>query len=126
MVDVPFREIVVSLMWIANETRPDIANAVRAVARLFHEPKLTHYKAAQTILEYLNATSDLGLLFKKSSDLGCIRLEFDLNKYVDTDYAHTAEDRRSVSGVAICCGGTIMSWLSRTQKCVTPSGTEAE
>ena len=37
--DPPFREVVGSLMWIANQTRPDISNAVRAVARHFHEPK---------------------------------------------------------------------------------------
>ena len=125
-VDVPFREIVGSLMWISNQTRPDIANAVRAVARFSHEPKPTHYKAALKILEYLNATSDLGLVFKKSSNLECIQLEFDLDTYVDADYAHKAEDRRSVSGAAICCGGTLVSWFSWTQKCVTLSTTEAE
>ena len=68
VVDVPLREIVGSLMWIANQTRPDIANAVRAVARFSHDPKPIHYKAAQKILEYLNATSDLGLTFRRDSD----------------------------------------------------------
>ena len=53
VVDVPFREIVGSLMWIANQTRPDIANAVRAIARFSHDPKPIHYKAAQKILKYL-------------------------------------------------------------------------
>ena len=53
-------------------------------------------------------------------------MEFDLETYVDADYAHKAEDRRSVSGVAVCCGGTLVSWFSRTQKCVTLSTTEAE
>ena len=33
VVDVPFREIVGSLMWIAKKTRLDIANAVRTIAR---------------------------------------------------------------------------------------------
>ena len=28
----PFRQLVGSLMWLANQTRPDISNAVRAVA----------------------------------------------------------------------------------------------
>ena len=45
--DVPLREVVGSLMWIANQTRPDISNAVRAVARHSHEPKKSHWKAAQ-------------------------------------------------------------------------------
>ena len=35
---VSFREVVGSLLWIANQTRPDISNAVRAVARHSHEP----------------------------------------------------------------------------------------
>ena len=36
-VDEPFREVVGILLWIANQTRPDIANAVRAVARFSHD-----------------------------------------------------------------------------------------
>ena len=53
-------------------------------------------------------------------------MEFGLETYVDADYAHKAEDRRSVSGVAVCCRGTLVSWFSRTQKCVILSTTEAE
>ena len=37
-----------------------------------------------------------------------------------------ADDRRSVSGVTVSCGGTLVSWFSRTQKCVTLSAIEAE
>ena len=53
-------------------------------------------------------------------------MEYNLETYVDADYAHKAEDRRSVSGVAVCCGGTLVPWFSRTQMCVTLSTTEAE
>ena len=55
--DVPFREVVGSIMWIANQTRPDISNAVRAVARHSHEPKKSHWKAAQKILNYLQGSN---------------------------------------------------------------------
>ena len=54
-----------------------------------------------------------------------MQLEFDLETYVDANYAHKA-GRRSVSGVAVSCGGALVSWFSRTQKCVTLSTTEAE
>ena len=118
VVGVPFREIVGSVLWIANQTRPDIANVVRAIAQFLHDPKPIHYKAAQKILGYTNATSDLGLTFRRDSDSGSVQLEFDLETYVDANYAHKA-GRRSVSGVAVSCGGALVSWFSRTQKCVT-------
>ena len=65
--DVPFREVVGSLMWIAIQTRPDISNAVRAVERHSHEPKMSHWKAAQKILNYLLETAHLTLKFKQDS-----------------------------------------------------------
>ena len=85
-----------------------------------------HVKVTRNIIEYLSATAHLGLTFGKDSKLENVKLEYDLETYVDADYAHKADDRRSVSGVAVCCGGTLVSWFSRTQKCVTLSTTEAE
>ena len=119
--DVPFREVVGSLMWIANQTRPDISNAVRAVARHPHEPKKSHWKAAQKILNYLLETSHLGLKFKRdaSVDVGTL-------VYVDADFASKANDRRSVSGAVLLVAGMIVAWFSRTQKCITLSTSEAE
>ena len=89
--DVPFREAVGSLMWIASHTRPDISNAVRAVARHFHEPKRSHCKAAQKILIYRLETAHLTLKFKQDSsvDVGTLVC-------VDADFASKATDRRSV------------------------------
>ena len=49
-----------------------------------------------------------------------------MDTYVDADYAHRAEGRRSVSGVAVRCGGTRVSLFCRTQKCVALSTTEGE
>ena len=41
-IEEPFRSLVGHLMWLADQTRPDILNAVRAVARYSHSPKLVH------------------------------------------------------------------------------------
>ena len=46
VVVVPFHEVVGNLMWIANQTRSDIANAVREIACFFHDPKPIQYKIA--------------------------------------------------------------------------------
>ncbi|CAB1103089.1 unnamed protein product [Ectocarpus sp. CCAP 1310/34] len=92
--DAPFREVVGSLMWIANQTRPDISNAMQAVARHSHEPKKSHWKAGQKILNYLLETAYLTLKYKQDTmvDVGTL-------VYVGADFASKATDRRNVSHV---------------------------
>ena len=46
--DVPFREVVGSLMWIANQTRPDISNAVRWWRDTLTTVSYTHLGAHET------------------------------------------------------------------------------
>ena len=112
--DVPFREVVESLMSIASQTRPDISNAVRAVARYSHEPNTSHWKAAQKILNYLLETAHLTLKLKHDSsvDVGTL-------VYVDADFASKATDRRSVSGAIVFVAAMLVVWISRMQKCVS-------
>ena len=117
----PFRELVGSLMWLSISTRPDIANAVRAVARYCTARRAIHWKAALGILEYINGTSESGITFQ-SGTLSSISLEV----FADADYASKATDRRSVSGGLMMCGGAGVCWFSRTQKCVTLSTSEVE
>ncbi|CAB1117636.1 unnamed protein product [Ectocarpus sp. CCAP 1310/34] len=117
----PFRELIGSLMWLATQTRPDIANAVRAVARYCASPKEIHWRAGLGILGYVVRTSDLGISFRRGSVAG-----LSMEVFADADYASKAADRRSVSGGLVMCGGGCSSWFSRTQKCVTLSRTVAE
>ncbi|CAB1115707.1 unnamed protein product [Ectocarpus sp. CCAP 1310/34] len=114
--DVPFRELVGSLMWLATQTRPDIANAVRAVARYCASPKMVHWKAALGILGYVRRTSWMGITFERGVVTG-----MSMQVFVDADYASKAADRRSVSKGLVMCGGGCVTWFSRTQKCVTLS-----
>ena len=62
-VDEPFRSLVGHLMWLANQTRPDILNAVRAVSRYYHAQKLVHWKAALHVLMYVRFTRSYGITF---------------------------------------------------------------
>ena len=117
----PFRELVGSLMWLSVLTRPDISNAVRAVARYCTAPRAIHWKVALGILEYINGTSEYGITFQRGTS-SSISLEV----FADADYASKATDRWSVSGGVIMCGGASVCWFSRTQECVTLSTSEAE
>ena len=72
------------------------------VARFSHDPKEVHVKAARKKIEYLSATTHLGLTFRKDNKLEEVQFEYILETYVNADYAHKTDDRRSVSGVAVC------------------------
>ncbi|CAB1107819.1 unnamed protein product [Ectocarpus sp. CCAP 1310/34] len=119
--DVPFREVVGSLMWIANRTRCDINIATRAVARQSHNPKKRDWKASQKILNYLLETAHLTLKFKPDNSVDASTLV-----YVDADFASKANDRRSVSGAIVLVASMPVVWISKTQKCVSQSTSEAE
>ena len=68
----PFRVSIGALLWIALWTRPDIAKAVRAVARYYSVPKLIHWNAARSILGYAVKTSSFGISFQKGTLTGLV------------------------------------------------------
>ena len=76
----PFRELVGSSMWHTNQTRPDISNAARTVARFAHAPKQKHWKAARGISESWKASSSTDATFPRGSGL-------ELVVYADAAYA---------------------------------------
>ena len=49
-----------------------------------------------------------------------------LEVYVDADYADKASDRRSVFGIGVALGGTVLSHASETQHVVLLSASEAD
>ena len=113
----PLRVLVGRLTWLSVSTRPDIANAVRAVARYCTAPRAIHWKVALGILEYIDVTSEYGITFQRKT-LSSISLEV----FADADYASKATERRSVSGGLIMRGGASVCWFSRTKKMRYPFG----
>ena len=80
-------------MWLSISTRPDISNAVRAVARYCTAPRAIHWKAALGILESINGTIIVStVLHFPRGTLSSISVEM----FADADYASKATDRRSV------------------------------
>ncbi|CAM9349897.1 unnamed protein product, partial [Ascophyllum nodosum] len=59
----PYREAVGPPMWTATMTRPDIACAVRAVARFCESPGPAHKKAVMKILQYLLHKKEWGISY---------------------------------------------------------------
>ena len=74
-----YQSIVVSLLYASIATRPDIAQAVGAVAKFCSSPTEAHLTAAKRILRYLKGTADLCLKYHKSDGK--------LTGYSDADWA---------------------------------------
>ena len=68
--DWPVRETVGSLLRLSTVTRPDITNAVRAVASYAHTPTERLWQATLNILSYLNGTKSFGMTYVRGSGLG--------------------------------------------------------
>ena len=91
-------------MWLATQTRPDIANAVKAVASYCASPKQVHWKTVLGILGYLlrRRTRWVGFTFQRDVVDG-----LSMQVLVDADYASKETDRRSVSESLVLCGGGV-------------------
>lgn len=63
--DVPYLNAIGALMYLSNQTCPDIAFAVNLLARYSTKPTKPHWNGIKQIFRYLQGTRDLGLFLKK-------------------------------------------------------------
>lgn len=117
IVELPYRELIGSLMYLAVCTRPDIAFAVNYLSQFNCCYNASHWTAAKQILRYLQGTKELGLRFRKTGRP---------IEGVDADWANCISDRRSYTGFAFILKRCPISWEARKQKTVALSSTEAE
>jgi len=61
MKNVPYRVLVGCLLWLATNTRPDIAHAVGCLCRFSANPGQQHWTAAKHVLRYLAGTQHYGI-----------------------------------------------------------------
>jgi Reverse transcriptase (RNA-dependent DNA polymerase) len=64
-----YRSVIGMLLYLSNNSRPDIAFAVHQCARFSHAPKQSHATAVKTIGRYLLRTQSEGLILKPTGDL---------------------------------------------------------
>lgn len=70
--DVPYKQAVGALLYLARVTRPDISYAVNQVAAHASDPSKEHWNAVKNILRYVETTKDIGLTYRRNpSELMC-------------------------------------------------------
>ncbi|GKA52619.1 hypothetical protein Tco_0745934, partial [Tanacetum coccineum] len=90
-----------------------------ACARFQVTPKVSHLNAEKRIFRYLKVQPKLGLWYPKDSP-------FDLEAYIDSDYAGASLDRKSTTGGCQFPGSRLISWQCKKQTIVANYTTESE
>jgi Reverse transcriptase (RNA-dependent DNA polymerase)/Zinc knuckle len=122
-----YRSVIGMMLYLATNTRPDIAFAVSQAARYSNNPKQSHAIAVKTIVRYLVGTKDKGTIVTPTGKL-------DIKLYVDADFAGLFKktpdsDRnsaRSRTGYILILGGFPLIWKSHLQTEISLSTLEAE
>jgi hypothetical protein len=83
------------------------------------EPRHEHWIAAKHVLRYICGTLNYGLRYTASNDI-------QLHGFTDSDWAGSAEDRRSTSRMCFTLGSVMIYWGSRKHNFVTLITLEAE
>ena len=90
-------------------------------------PRLAHVKAMKTLMKYVVATKNRGLVLAPDTVWGGSReFQFWIGGRSDSDYAANTDDRRSVLGGRVFANEAPATFRSATQKFVASSVTEAE
>jgi hypothetical protein len=115
----PYLSAIGALMYLVNNTRPDIAFAVNCLIRHSAAPTMHHWNNIKNILRYLVGTIDLGLYFQKNQDSKLIG-------YAYAGYLSYPHNVRSQIGYVFLHGGTTISWKSCKQTLVATSINHSE
>lgn len=113
-----YQSLIGCLLYISTNTRPDIAIATSILGRKVTKPTRMDWNEAKRVLRYLKGTINHGLYLQPNG--------FDIEVYVDSDWAGDAIDRKSNSGYIFKFGNSLIEWKSHKQQCVSLSSTEAE
>jgi hypothetical protein len=125
---VPYQEAVGSLLWLAGQTRPDIAFPVAVLTRFMANPGQAHWEGAKRVLRYLQGTRTAKLCYgahtqgkDEAKASVCV-----LEAYSDADWAADIDSRRSMTGYVVFVNGNLVAWSSKKQPTVAVSTAEAE
>ncbi|XP_074346160.1 secreted RxLR effector protein 161-like [Apium graveolens] len=101
--EVPYLSAIGALIYLANNTRPDIAFLVNLLARHSSAPMQRHWSGVKHIFRYLRSITDMGLFYSNKSNAV-------LTGYADAGYLSDPDKARSQP--------EILAVHEASQKCV--------
>ena len=115
-----YQQLIGALLYLAVNTRPDIAASVAILSQHNKEPTTVDWNEVKRVARYLKGTKHYELR------LGQEDMSKGLIGFADADWAENKTDRKSNSGYLFQYHGASISWSCRKQTCVALSTTEAE
>ena len=96
-----YAQIIGSLGFLANYTRPDIAYAVNRLSRYTHNHNKDHWIALERVLRYLKGTKSYSLKFSGFSTV--------LEGYSNANWIGDSSDVKSTTRYVFLLGGAVVS-----------------
>lgn len=116
-----YRSLAGALLYVAVNTRPDVAASVSLLCRRISQPTEVDWNELKRVVKYLVKTSGSKLrLYAERGKPLC------LSGYCDADWSGDTADRKSNTGYLFLLGEASISWASRKQSSVSLSSMEAE
>jgi len=113
-----YQQYIGSVTYAMTALRPDTAFATNKLAQYLSDPAKHHQQAVKHLVRYLRSTKGMGIQYGPETP--------NLTGYSDADYGGDKSDRKSTTGNVFLLAGGAVSWLSRKQRSVSTSTTEAE
>ena len=66
----PVRALGGKIMYLAENTRPEIKLAIGKISRYFHNPHMVHWKGLVVLAMYLRKHVNYGIIYRKGEDSG--------------------------------------------------------
>ena len=113
-----YSQIIGSLMYLMNCSRPDLAYVVSRLSRYTSNLGKSHWTAIIRVLRYLRHTQNYGLHYTRYPAI--------LEGYSDAKWISDSNDTKSTSGYVFTLGEAAVSWKSSKQTCIARSTMESE
>lgn len=116
---IPYRNLIGSLAFLANRTRPDICYALNIFSQFQENPGKAHWEGLLKVLGYVKHTKNFKLNLSEIRNLK-------LTAYSDADFANNRDDRTSMGGLILFIDKSPIIWRSFKQKSICLSNMESE
>jgi hypothetical protein len=121
MLNVSYASVVRSIMYIMVYIHPEISHVVSVVNRFMINHGKVHKHAMKWILCYLKGTTDIGLIYNRSSGT-----RSNVKGFVDSDYTSSLDRRKSLTGYVFTILECVISWKEISQSIFSLSTIEVE